>query len=192
MIYNEINKKDRNPTPKQNKYLLKIGSDREQGINYNGYGYSDTVRKYSLNRSQVIAYNKIGKEIKKVRKELTEDQKIEKWAKRLAKLAEINLKIAAEIANEKIEYKEQQINLVYERQLSQFSIKREKLINKMERENPLRRIIDSEHAQAIISASDRHNNTDYEVKLEEGREKREIGEVEDVKEYARNSLRIQS
>ena len=55
----------------------------------------------------------------------------------------------------------------------------------MERANPLRPIKDYEHAQAILAASDRHNNTDYEYKLEEGRELRARGECDDVKEYAR-------
>lgn len=45
------------------------------------------------------------------------------------------------------------------------SVRRSSLIRKLERSNPLRYIKDKEHAYAIISASRRHNDTDYDEKL---------------------------
>ena len=72
------------------------------------------------------------------------------------------------------------------------SVRRGKLIAKMERENPLRYIKNEEHAQNILAASERHNNSDYEDKLEEGRELAASGDIDraEVKEYARNNMQF--
>ena len=77
-----------------------------------------------------------------------------------------------------------------ERDMERPSIKRNQLIRKMERENPLRKIKDVEHAKAILVAHNRHNNTNYESLLEEARELANIGEIEkdEVKEYARQKM----
>ena len=77
--------------------------------NFNGYGYQDTTYKYILNYDD---YNEIKLFIenknkqKTDRKELTEEEKIEKWSERLSKLTGISLEEAKKIAYEKIEYKE--------------------------------------------------------------------------------------
>jgi hypothetical protein len=117
--------------------------------------------------------------VKKEKKELTQKEKIEKWAKRLAKLTDITIGEAKKIAEEKIEYKEEKICEMEDRQaLEHYSRKRESLINKMRRENPLRRIEDEEHAQRIIAASERHNNSNYEDQLDKARELAQFGEID--------------
>ena len=60
----------------------------------------------------------------------------------------------------------------------------DKLIKQMERTNPLRRIVDGEHAQAILSAHSRHTQTNYDELLDEGRTARESDPDVDVQEYA--------
>ena len=67
------------------------------------------------------------------------------------------------MAEEKVDYKNDRISAMISRQFERGdSVKRGKLIAKMERENPLRPIKDYDHALAIIAASKRHNNTDYD------------------------------
>jgi hypothetical protein len=107
--------------------------------------------------------------------------------RRLVKLTAITEEEAKAIAEEKIAYKEKQIQMMEDRQAERYSIKREKLIAKMRRENPLRRIKDVAHAEAILQASFRHNCTDYESRLEEGRERALLGEIDqaDIKGWAR-------
>jgi len=67
MIFNKIHNSarkliDENPSAAQNKFLRAIGPTRTYGTNYNGYGYTDTVRVYELTRGQVRKYNCIEKE----------------------------------------------------------------------------------------------------------------------------------
>ena len=71
------------------------------------------------------------------------------------------------------------------------SVKRGKLIAKMERENPLRPIKDYDHALAIIAASKRHNNTDYDNLLYEAHNMERYGDIEPgtAKEWAREQLK---
>jgi len=159
---------------------------------WNGYGYTN-LGKHLFPENLLEIKNglkKLNVEEKKEKVEVSFEDKMQKWAKRLSKLAEITFNEALKIAEEKIDYKNEQIWKVEERQNDRFSIQREKLINKMERENPLRPIKDIGHAQAILAASHRHNNTDYESKLEEGREMAESGIIdrEDVKGYARREI----
>jgi hypothetical protein len=80
--------------------------------------------------------------------------------------------------------------MMIERRFERPSILRDRLIAKMERENPLRRIEDESHAQAIIAASNRHKNTNYEDKLDEARELAQRGDIDhsEVKEYARSNM----
>ena len=74
------------------------------------------------------------------------------------------------------------------------TFRREKLINKMQRENPLRRIIDYDHALAIIDASERHNSTPYDKFLKQAHELERYGEIErgTAKEWAREQIKIVS
>lgn len=160
-----------------------------EGYNYNGYGYQDHDYIYFLTKEEYKAYKALGgnKETKKK----TDEEKKTEWASRLVKLLanieDITLEEALEIAKEKLEYKEEQIMAMEERQCERPSVQRSKLIRKMEKENPLRRIKDAEHAENILIASRRHNRTDYERVLDEARERAREGEIDrsEVKGYAR-------
>jgi hypothetical protein len=112
------------------------------------------------------------------------------WCKRLSKLTGITIEEARAIADEKLAYKQEKINMMIERSFDRPSRMRDKLIAKMERENPLRRIEDAAHAQAILEASNRHKNTNYEDKLDEARELAQRGDIDHsyVKEYARSNM----
>lgn len=160
-----------------------------QGSNYNGYGYQDHDYTYILTPEQAKSVRAIINEKKKKapKKIKTEEEKIQDWCKRLDKLTNCGIDTARVIANQKIEYKENRIDAMEDRQSDHYSIKREQLIRKMERENPLRRITGTDHAEAILYSHHRHNNTDYEDKLEEGRELAMLGDIdrENIKEYAR-------
>ena len=61
----------------------------------------------------------------------------------------------------------------------------------MKRENPLRRIIDYDHALAIIDASERHNKTPYDKFLQQAHELELCGEIErgTAKEWAREQIK---
>ena len=187
--YNSKGKLIKTINEKQKNYLRKnIKIIEERGTNYNGYGYTDKIRKYeNMTLSQVREFNKISKEKAKPKK--TEKEKQIAWINRLIKLTGITTEEAQEIAQEKKEYKDRQIELLEDRQIDHPSIKRQRLINKIEKSNPLRRIVDSEHAQNILSASNRHNGN-YESLLDEGRELAAAGEIEksQVRGYARNNF----
>ena len=154
---------------------------------WNGYGCPISGRMITpMQFSRIIKDN----DKKPVRIPLTEEEKEENWAKRLAKLAEISIEEARTIAEEKIDYKQEKIDEIDGRQAEHYSSRRQSLLNKMQRANPLRRITDGEHAQAILAASNRHNNTDYDYLLDEGREKAKFGEIDrsEVREYARQAM----
>ena len=158
---------------------------------YNGYGYQHHHYYYMMSAYQ---FNKI-------RKMLTaqDDTKIEKksvdkvaqWCNRLVKLTGITFEEARQIADEKLAYQDECIAEVEERQQKRYSLQRSKLISKMKRENPLRRIVDTDHAYAILSASRRHNNTNYDSLLEEYRDEARMGNIDhvDVRELARQNYR---
>lgn len=161
--------------------------------NFNGYGYQDEEWTWTLESKYFCAIRRIleanAAAPKKAPK--TEEERLAAWARRLAKLAEIEVDDAMMIAEDKQAYHDEKIFELENRQCVRYSREREKLISRMQRENPLRRIRDAEHAYAILAASDRHNNTDYESQLEEARELAELGEIDrgDVREYARQNFR---
>lgn len=117
----------------------------------------------------------------------TEAEKTAAWCKRLDKLTGCGLETAEKIAEEKLDYKSDCIWKMKSRQTEAFSRKRESLIRKMERENPLRRIENEDHAAAILAAHERHTGTDYEKKLQHLHELEEWGIIEkgSAKELAR-------
>jgi len=194
------------------KYIMgnrrAINAAKELGIEihevkelYNAYGshyfYRTTEKYIELNTPSISRkFNSlVAGKIKKAAPVLTEEEKTEKWVNRLAKLTGITHDEAVAIANEKENYKQDQINMMIERDNNSpygASVRRGKLIAKMERENPLRYIKNEEHAQNILAASERHNNSDYEDKLEEGRELAASGDIDraEVKEYARNNMQF--
>jgi len=158
---------------------------------WDGYGYKRLGK-----HLHISSFSRIKRSLKKLSTKEnktripTEEEEKEQWAKRLSALTKISFYEATEIAEEKIEYKSNKIEQVEERQYERYSNKRASLIRQMQRENPLRRIKDKNHAEAILIAHSRHNNTNYEDKLEEGRELASIGEIGkgEVKEYARSNM----
>lgn len=119
----------------------------------------------------------------------TPEQIREEWAKRLVRLLpdEVTLEEALVIADEKLEYRRDEIQALEMRQNGYWSDEREKLIRKMKRENPLRRIKDVDHAENILAASERHNQTDYDKYLARARQLADEGIIlrSEVKRQAR-------
>jgi len=177
-------------TPHKKK-ILQTCSLKKEGRNFNGYGYSDWDYNYTCSKSQFKEL-KLFTEKKHKRHIKSDAEKREAWVKRLVKLTSIKPKEAERIAEEKEEYKQDQIyDLELRQSEGQFPSKqRDKLIKSIERSNPLRRIKDEEHAQAILAASRRHRDTDYESRLEEGRELAKLGDIDksEVKDYAREQM----
>lgn len=117
------------------------------------------------------------------------------WARSLVRKSEnaVTFEEAQQMAEEKVDYKNDRISAMISRQFERGdSVKRGKLIAKMERENPLRPIKDYDHALAIIAASKRHNNTAYDDLLSEAHDMERYGDIEPgtAKEWAREQIRI--
>ena len=159
---------------------------------FNGYGYVrlPKVCEFPKKKIKNFLVKKVKTQATKERKKQTEEEKINAWAKRLDKLTGCGVAFARSLAEEKIEYHQDRIDELIDRDCDSPSKRREKLINKLERENPLRRIVDTDHAERILSASRRHNESNYEFLLEEAKEKAKWGEIdhEDVREYARTNM----
>lgn len=163
---------------------------------WNGYGYENLPLVVEINSlGDMRKFNKLKKECEekrasgKAKKTLTPEQKKLAWAKRFAKLTGIDTAEALEIADEKLEAKQDRINELEERQSKDgYSTKRDKVINKLRRENPLRYIRDRNHADNILGAHARHTETAYENYLEY------LHELEDEKGlqrgYARDLARL--
>lgn len=161
---------------------------------WNGYGYEKLPMAVCIKSlGEMRKFNKIKKELDDAPapKQLTEEEITKKWCKRLVKLTGIDIEDAREIAKEKLEYKDEQIDRLNDREALHPSRQRQKLINRISRSNPLRYIKDEEHAYAIIEASERHNLTNYEGLLEQARDMAAMGEIDrdEVKEYARQHMR---
>jgi len=192
----------------RNHNILKsFGLEIERGRTgeYNGYGYERLPNAYIYNSSD----NKIWKKmiakiekvaIKKLPKTRSPKEKIESWCKRLSLLSGISIEEAKKIAQEKIDYYDTNVEKrfssaqAYEPRGSRYPAwvkQAEKDYYRFYNDESvaLKRITDEEHAFAILSASNRHNNTDYESRLEEGKELAKIGDIDksEVKEYAREN-----
>ena len=170
---------------------------RTYGANYNGYGYQDNYHEYYLTAKDGKTFIEMLNGKKTTEKKVKSDEEVrDEWARSLVRKSKnaVSFEEAKIIAEEKLKYKEDRIDAMRSRQDERYSIKREKLINKMQRENPLRRIIDYDHALAIIDASNRHNKTSYDKFLQEAHELERYGEIErgTAKERAREQLKIVS
>ena len=170
---------------------------RTYGANYNGYGYEDNYHEYYLTAKDGKAFIEMLNGKKTTEKKVKSYEEVrDEWAKSLVRKSKkaISFEDAQSIAEEKLKYKEERIDDMRSRQYERYSVKREKLINKMQRENPLRRIIDYDHALAIIDASNRHNKTSYDKFLQEAHELERYGEIErgTAKEWAREQIKIVS
>lgn len=170
----------------------KIG-ETEQHTDYNGYGYSTHEYNYFLSsvngKKLLIIIN--GKT--NVEKSKTWEEIRDAWARQLVKKSDnkVTFDVACMIAEDKQGYKIIKIDELRRKQVSRYSQLREKFIKRMERENPLRRIKNYEHAISILIASNRHNNTNYDNILSYAHELEEIGEIEKgtAKEYARKQIK---
>ena len=170
---------------------------RTYGANYNGYGYEDRYHEYYLTSKDGKAFLELLNGKKTTEKKIKSDEEIrDEWARSLVRKSKnaVTFEDAKIIAEEKLKYKDERIDAMRSRQDERCSIKREKLINKMQRENPLRRIIDYDHALAIIDASERHNKTSYDKFLQQAHELERYGEIErgTAKEWAREQIKIVS
>ncbi len=176
---------------KKMKFLAKAKTAGLQIISitgeWNGYGYTSSREVLATPQSQAI-YNSLQNYCKKPKKEKSEEEKIEAWAKRMQKLSGEDLYFCKKVAEEKIEYKEEKIEEMEERQSENYSTRRAALIRKMKRENPLRRLVDKEHAYAVLIASRRHAGN-YDNKLEQAHFLEKIGELEkgSAREWARQN-----
>ncbi len=191
MITNNLqnNTKEDKTMTKKRKYKKKtisLGGDRmliyaikKAGMNtfnprgkWNGWGYEQLPMVVEINSlGDMRKYNKIKKECDERRSSgqvriLTGEQKKEAWARRLSRLTDIDFDEATEIADEKLEAKQERIDDLERRQDERgYSVRRERLINKLCRENPLRYIKDENHAYSILEAHNRHTKTPYDTYL---------------------------
>ena len=122
----------------------------------------------------------------------TKMQRITAWARRLYRLmdGELSMEECIDLANEKLEAKEQQIRKLLDKQCEYYSVKREKVIDAIIRSDPLRYIRDVNHAHNILAASERHNATNYEDLLEDYHEEERLGIIPmgSAREYARRDM----
>lgn len=162
---------------------------------YNGYGYQDHYHEYYLTNKDGKAFLELLNEKKKeTKKAKTWEEIRDAWSRSLVRKSEnaVSFEVAQAIAEEKMNYKDEKICDMLSRQSDRgFSIKRSRLIAKMERENPLRPIKDYDHAIAILAASKRHNQTYYDNLLDEAHEMERYGEIEPgtAKEWAREQIK---
>ena len=167
---------------------------RTYGANYNGYGYEDHYHEYYLTAKDGKAFIELLNGKKTTTKKVKSDEEVrDEWARSLVRKSKnaVSFEDAQSIAEEKLKYKDERIAAMSSRQDERYSVKREKLINKMQRENPLRRIIDYDHALAIIDASERHNKTSDDKFVEQAQELERYGDIErgTAKEWAREQIK---
>ena len=157
---------------------------------WNGYGYTEHNYCYLLRPkdAKTLVAMLEEHEAERVKKQKTPEEKKEAWARQLVRYTNICEEDALEIADEKLAAKKARIDELYRRQFRErYSSRREKLIGKLERANPLRRIENEEHAFRILAASVRHNHSNYDDMLEEAKNKAGWGEIsyDEVRSYAR-------
>lgn len=168
-------------------FLRKIGIPYENIYGaYNGFGYPVEGKQliYDQKRINKVLSNLKTLKTKKpsVRRALTPLQKDKQWIKRFAKLSGASKRESRRISIQKnIAHYDSISEMQYKNSLSP-SRMREKLIRKMERTNPLRRVRDSSHAENILAAHRRHKYSDYDHLLEEARNLGYKGQ--EVKDYA--------
>lgn len=123
----------------------------------------------------------------KPNKHLSQTERQKSWERRLNKLTNCGLDYAHEIAEAKLAYKAGILAKLEAKQELCPSAKRAKTIEIVRIINPLRRIINQEHAQKLIEAHQRHTLTNYDQKLREAHELAENGIIDRtaIKTYAR-------
>jgi len=118
---------------------------------------------------------------------LTPEERQRNWERRLVKLTWVSEAYAHEVAEAKKAYKTKIIEALEAKQAVTHSEKRAALIAKIRNSNPLRKLINREHAQIVLEAHKRHTQTDYEHQLEIAHELAENGIIDynQAKTYAR-------
>lgn len=136
--------------------------------NWNGWGYQDHEHGYLLTYSDAIEVKRMLADRENKKKPKTEEDQISTWVRQMQKYVDMPADELRHMAEEKLAYKEHQMQALEERQAERrFSVRRQKLIEQIRRSNPLRRVENAEHAERILAAHVRHSNTDYEAQLEE-------------------------
>ena len=123
----------------------------------------------------------------------TPDQKIKIWINRLNKLTDCGIAVAKEIAEAKIKFAEDKaVQCVMNDNNTKRSNQAVERYNAIiaDGSKALDHITDTDHAQAILGAHQRHTKTDYDDRLVEARELASYGEIErdEVRDYARTSM----
>lgn len=161
---------------------------------WNGYGRPLEGRMVTK-----IELNKIDKFLTqntKETKKLTPEEKITKWINRLDKLTNCGIDTAKKIADEKIIYAfdnlANQVNASYSGwKIPAWRKQAERKYDRamIDQSTLLDFIKDIDHAYAILSASHRHSNTNYELILDEAKELARSGQIdkEDIQDYARRN-----
>lgn len=160
---------------------------KEERSGWNGYGYTDTERNILVSVKDAKVVTQMLKKRASAPKPDEDDLK-EAWCRRLVRLTGISIETARRIADEKLNAKEGQVIELEERQRDRrYSVRRERLINKIRRENPLRWIRDEEHAMNILKASARHTHSDYDEQLKLAHRMSEWRDINPAlaREYAR-------
>ena len=105
------------------------------------------------------------------------DQPFDFWCKRLVRLTDISITIeeARAIVKTKLQAHADSVAQARGRRRS-----------KLLRKHPVGRIVDTEHANGIIGSYLRHTHSNYDAMLAEGRRKRRVDPLLDVREYARD------
>lgn len=170
---------------------------------WNGYGYTKLGKhlqaknyKESLKQLKKLLKKAENKKVKP-KKEKTEEEKINAWAERLARLTGITVDEATEIAYEKINFKIDKLFEAMNYEGSGWKIpawqkKAERDYDRItaDRYTALDKIKDEGHARAILIASQRHNESNYEDKLAEAKDLVAVGELDkiDAKDWARQNM----
>lgn len=179
-----------------------INACRKEGLElynplgkFNGYGYPRLPLTVVLNNEKERqTYDRLKAEVDEapVKEPKTEEEKIAAWSRRLSRLLnnQLTLEQCIDIANEKLYAKELSLAKLEEKQDERFSVRRQKVINKVARKNPLRYIRDEAHARNIIEAHERHTGTNYDTLLEKYRSDEQWGIIPpgSAREYARRDM----
>ena len=157
---------------------------------WNGWGYDWQHHWYLLRPKDAAEVERmIADKASKSRRTRTDEEKKISWARSLSRWTGISVEDAMEIAEEKLEYKMEKIKELEDRQENRgYSVRRERLINKQWRSNPLRPIRDREHAFNILQASVSHNYSDYDTQLMIAKDMAENWELapSEIQAYARD------
>ena len=163
----------------------------KEDSNFNGYGYADHTYRYLLRYSDAIAVKHMLEERVGKKKVRTEEENVQTWVRQMSKYVDTPDETLEIIAREKLGYKAHQIQELEERQQERgYSVRRQVIIDRVRRSNPLRRVESPEHANRILAAHNRHTQTNYEAQLTAAHRKEWWGDMVpgQAREYARTTM----